>query len=145
MKLGSMFKDVAEAVFSKPATQPYPFVRTPAPTRLRGKLEWDPKKCTGCTLCTRDCPADAIELVVNDKQNKVFVMRYSVDQCIYCGQCVMNCRQKSIELSNEDWELAELGRDGFTIYYGDEVNVKKYLEAKANPPAPELESAETKA
>ncbi len=136
MKLGAMFRDVAAAFFKKPVTQKYPFERTPAPARLRGKLIWNAQKCTGCALCTKDCPSDAINLVVNDKQAKTFVMRYNVDRCIFCAQCVQNCRQKCLQMSNEEWELAALNKDAFTIYYGDENKVQSYLNqlAAANTP-----------
>jgi len=136
MKLGAMFRDVTSAFFRKPVTQKYPFERTPVPTRLRGKLIWNAQKCTGCSLCTKDCPSEAISLVVNDKQTKTFVMRYDVDRCIFCAQCVQNCRQKCLQMSSEDWELAALNKDAFTIYYGDENKVQSYLNqlAAANTP-----------
>jgi len=128
MKIGAMFRDIASSLVTKPVTQQYPFERRPAPTRLRGKLQWDPTKCTGCTLCIKDCPANAIEMVVNDKQNKVFVLRYHVDRCIYCSQCTINCRFKCLEMSNEEWELAALSKEPFLLYYGKAEAVKAYLD-----------------
>jgi formate hydrogenlyase subunit 6/NADH:ubiquinone oxidoreductase subunit I len=131
MKIGSMFLDVASGLFKKPVTQQYPFVRQPAPQRLRGKLQWASEKCTGCGLCVKDCPADAIEMVVNDKPNKVFVLRYHVDRCIFCAQCTVNCRFKCLEMSNTEWELAALSKEPFLIYYGKEEAVKAYLDKLA--------------
>jgi formate hydrogenlyase subunit 6/NADH:ubiquinone oxidoreductase subunit I len=137
MKLGSMFRDVIQSLFRKPVTQLYPFERTPVPARLHGKVVWDADKCTGCGLCTKDCPADAIELVVNDKKAKAFVMRYNVDRCIFCAQCAQNCRLGSISLSNQEWELAVLNRDTFTEYWGKPENVEAYLAQKNAPPEAE--------
>lgn len=131
MKIGAMFRDVASAVFQKPATQQYPFERQPTPARLRGKLVWNSEKCTGCTLCTKDCPTNAIQMVVNDKRAKTFVLQYHVDRCIFCAQCVQNCRFGCLEMSHEDWELASLSKEPFLLYYGSEANVKAYLEQAA--------------
>jgi len=51
----------------------------------------DPDKCKGCTLCARNCPADAITGEV--KQAHV------IDQakCIKCGQCLENCKFDAIQ------------------------------------------------
>lgn len=133
MKLGLMFRDVVGALFKAPATQAYPYVRTPTPERLRGKLEWNTEKCTGCGLCVKDCPADAIELVLNDKPNKRFVMRYSLDRCIFCAQCVQNCRLNCLAMSNTDWELAALDKNPFLMYWGKEEALKAYLESREAP------------
>jgi formate hydrogenlyase subunit 6/NADH:ubiquinone oxidoreductase subunit I len=130
MRMATMFSDVVRSAFRKPITRKYPFIIRQAPSRLRSKLIWNPEKCTGCGLCTKDCPSEAIELVVNDKQTKTFVMRYNLDRCTFCAQCVVNCRFKCIELSSDQWELAALDRESFTIYYGKQENVAEYLSAE---------------
>ncbi|MBZ0289106.1 MAG: 4Fe-4S binding protein, partial [Anaerolineae bacterium] len=76
MKLGAMIGDTLRSLFRRPATRQYPTVREKAPERLRGKLIWDAEKCTGCSLCVKDCPAQAIEVIMVDKAEKRFVMRY---------------------------------------------------------------------
>jgi formate hydrogenlyase subunit 6/NADH:ubiquinone oxidoreductase subunit I len=126
--IGSMVGDVLHAFFHKPVTQRYPFERTEAPPNFRGKLEWDLSNCTGCSLCIKDCPADAIQLVVIDKSAKRFVLRYHPDRCTYCAQCVINCRQKCLRLSNEEWELAELNKKSFTVFYGRNEDVTPLLD-----------------
>ena len=93
MKLTTMWKDALSSLFKPAATQRYPFVRREAPEHLRGQLHWDPSACTGCGLCAKDCPADALEVIVLDKKAKRFVMHYHVDRCTFCAQCVSSCRQ----------------------------------------------------
>jgi formate hydrogenlyase subunit 6/NADH:ubiquinone oxidoreductase subunit I len=139
MKISSMLWDMVESLFRSPVTQKYPFERLDAPERLRGKLVWNPEKCTGCGLCNKDCPSDAIELITIDKATKRFVVRYHMDRCTYCAQCVQNCRFKCMGMSNEQWELASLNKEPFTIYYGTEDNIKDFL-AKFPQPVSEISS-----
>jgi formate hydrogenlyase subunit 6/NADH:ubiquinone oxidoreductase subunit I len=136
LPIGSMIGDVLRSFFSKPVTRPYPFDRIEAPEAFRGKLIWDLSKCTGCQLCIKDCPADAIELIIVDRPNKRFIMKYHADRCTYCAQCVVNCRFKCLKLSSTEWELGSLVKAPFTVHYGRDVDVDAYLaEQEQNPPA----------
>lgn len=128
MSIGTIITDLVRSFFKRPATEMYPFVKKAAPERLRGKLHWDPAQCTGCQLCIKDCPANAIELIVIDKVNKRFVMRYHADRCIYCSQCVETCRFKCLSMSDEEWELAAVQRQPFEINYGREEDVQFILD-----------------
>ena len=128
MRLPTMFFDILRALFSKPATQRYPNPEPNTPERLRGKLYWNPERCTGCALCVKDCPADAIQLITLDKENKRFVMRYDVGRCTFCGQCVQSCRFDCLDLSSDEWSLAAVNRTPFTIYYGDKADVAQVME-----------------
>ena len=40
-----------------PETAGHPAIRQPAPARLRGPVQWDRLKCTGCGVCVDVCPA----------------------------------------------------------------------------------------
>lgn len=131
MKITTMLRDILLSLFRKPVTELYPAQRQPTPERLRGKLRWDPEKCTGCCLCVKDCPCDALELITIDKANKRFVMRYDVGRCTFCAQCVQNCRFNCLEMSNEDWELAATDKAPFTVYYGREEDVQSILDCFA--------------
>ena len=141
MKIGAMFKDLLTSFFSAPATERYPFERPETADRFRGKLYFDPAKCTGCNLCSKDCPAHALDIVIIDRAAKRFVARYNVDRCIYCSQCVQSCKFKCIGMSNEDWELASLNKEPFFVNYGKEediaVLVEKFGAPKTEPTAEE--------
>lgn len=127
MKLGTMLSDVFRSLFRQTATQQYPFERTQPPKRLRGKLHWDSEKCTGCSLCSKDCPANAIDVLRVDQGNKRFIVRYHADRCTFCAQCVLSCPQEALKLSPEEWELADVSKQPFTIYYGADVDVEHFL------------------
>lgn len=127
MTIGAMLGDILESLFKKPVTERYPFERKATPDRLRGKLYWEPEKCSGCQLCVKDCPADAIELIVLDKVAKKFVMRYNPDRCTFCGECVESCRFDCLGLSSEEWELAALNRDSFEVFFGKDEDVETLM------------------
>jgi formate hydrogenlyase subunit 6/NADH:ubiquinone oxidoreductase subunit I len=133
MKFNSMFTDILTSFFKKPITENYPTVRPEVAERFRGKLYFDPAKCTGCNLCSKDCPSDALEIIILDRAAKKFVARYHVDRCTYCGQCVQSCKFKCIGMSNKDWELAALNKQSFEVYYGKDEDIAALLERRAAP------------
>jgi formate hydrogenlyase subunit 6/NADH:ubiquinone oxidoreductase subunit I len=126
-----MLGDISRSLFSKNVTELYPFVRSQAPDALRGKLVFDPSKCTGCKICVRDCPASALELCVVDKAAKRYVMRFHTDRCAYCAQCVFSCNFDAMSLSHDAWELAGLSRDGFDVANGRPEDVAALEASKA--------------
>ncbi|HPH95734.1 MAG TPA: 4Fe-4S binding protein [Anaerolineaceae bacterium] len=139
MKIGALLGDVFRSLFKPPATERYPVEKKPAPMRLRGKLVYDSSKCTGCQLCAKDCPCDAIEIITIDRAAKRFIMRYRVDRCTFCAQCVESCRFGCLDLSNEEWELASVQKDPFTLTFGSEADLEAFL-AKTTGAQPEAET-----
>lgn len=125
MSFIAMLRDALKSLFHRPVTRNYPTTRTNPPPRLRGTLHWNPDACTGCSLCVRDCPANAIELTTVDRANKVFEMRYDASRCIFCAQCVQNCRFGCLTFSPEGWELAGPDKEAFTARYGQLENVNE--------------------
>lgn len=128
-----MLSDTFRALFRRPVTQRFPAEVTPSPPELRGELTYSPDKCTGCALCVKDCPANAIKLITLDKAAKRFVMEYHIDRCTFCGQCVQSCRFDCITLAGNRWALASATRDGFTVYYGKDEDVRIVVEGQTEP------------
>jgi uncharacterized protein len=54
------------------------------------KPKIDKKKCTGCGICTKWCPQDAISLI--DEQAVI-----SAKKCIGCGECLAMCRFDAVK------------------------------------------------
>lgn len=125
MPIGTMFGDVIRSIFRRPATQLYPAERKATPKRLRGELFYDPEKCVGCALCSKECPADALELITLDKKAKRFVLRYDAGRCTFCGQCVVSCRFNCLDMPSSKWELAGFDKDNFVHLYGEEADIKE--------------------
>ena len=57
-----------------------------------GEVEIDYKKCSGCMLCIKICPADA--LVMNNK--KPVMVSSRVHECMACGDCSAICTEQAI-------------------------------------------------
>lgn len=53
----------------------------------------DPEKCTGCTVCAKNCPTNAID----GNRKEVHLIRQ--DACIHCGMCYSKCKFDAILLS----------------------------------------------
>jgi formate hydrogenlyase subunit 6/NADH:ubiquinone oxidoreductase subunit I len=106
-----MVKEVFQRIFMKPATCKYPFVKAEVPEGFRGKQVFDINLCVSCGLCSRDCPAKAIEMVeVEGKRRPLF----HLDQCIFCYQCAESCPRNAIK-SSAIFELASTDKSNLVV------------------------------
>jgi formate hydrogenlyase subunit 6/NADH:ubiquinone oxidoreductase subunit I len=106
-----MVKALLSQLFRKPATCQYPFVKAEVPEGFRGKQVYDINLCISCGLCSRDCPASAIEMVeINGKRRPLF----HLDQCIFCYQCAESCPRNAIQ-STKIFELATTDKSSLVI------------------------------
>jgi ech hydrogenase subunit F len=106
-----MAKELLSHLFKKPATTQYPFVKAKVPAGFRGKQVYDINLCISCGLCSRDCPAKAIEMVeVEGKRRPLF----HLDLCIFCYQCAESCPRNAI-MSSEFFELASTNKSDLVV------------------------------
>ena len=111
LKVSPMIKRVFLHLFTKPATCKYPFVKAEVPPDFRGRQVFDIGLCVSCGLCSRDCPAKAIEMVeVDGKRRPMF----HLDLCVFCYQCAESCPRNAIK-SSVFFELAAIDKSTLII------------------------------
>ncbi|MDP4151866.1 MAG: 4Fe-4S dicluster domain-containing protein [Bacillota bacterium] len=95
MSVFHIAKIVLRSLFSKPATGMYPFKKREYYLSTRGSIQNDIESCIFCGLCSKKCPANAIEVSRNDKQ-------WSIDRfrCVTCNACVEACPKKCLVMKN---------------------------------------------
>ena len=105
--LGELFKGMAltgRHFWSRKITVQFPEERTPMSPRFRGlhalrRYENGEERCIACKLCEAVCPALAItiESEVRDDGSRR-TTRYDIDltKCIFCGFCEESCPVDSI-------------------------------------------------
>jgi len=86
-------------LFKKKITVEYPEERTPLSPRFRGlhalrRYESGEERCIACKLCEVICPALAITIESEERDDGTRrTTRYDIDmtKCIYCGLCQEAC------------------------------------------------------
>jgi len=94
----ALLLSLLDALIEGSETVSYPETEMELPNGYRGAIQLDPEKCTGCGLCARDCPANALELVKESKSD--YKLIYHPARCAYCGQCELSCHRGAISHSN---------------------------------------------
>jgi len=133
-RISPMWKRTVSHIFTKPATTKYPFVKPKLPDDYRGKPEYTIRTCnmidlsgtkresglgldvsalvnTHCTVCARDCPAFAIEIVEVDGKKRP---QFDLNKCIFCNQCVESCPRNAIK-GTAEYELATTDKKSLVI------------------------------
>jgi len=120
--LGEMFRTALE----RPITEECPFGKKVVAERFRGKLDIDPVKCTGCSVCEVVCPAGVTTMVpvaqkkIGDRTVDIKRPEFELYSCISCGQCVDDCRFGALTLTH-DFELA--------VFKKESLNMDKALKS----------------
>lgn len=91
-------------LFAKKITVQYPEEKTPQSPRFRGlhalrRYPNGEERCIGCKLCEAVCPALAITIETEPRDDGTRrTTRYDIDlfKCIYCGFCEESCPVDSI-------------------------------------------------
>lgn len=113
-----MLKTITKQFVKKPVTTRFPAEPAKRFDATRGKLVFDPSKCTSCTICQKRCPSQAI---VVDKAAKT----WTVDRfrCIICGSCIDLCKFKALSMDTAysaaatPAEREASGKETFAITY----------------------------
>ncbi len=119
--LGITFKQMFKPKF----TRQYPEERFEPGGNYRGRpvlvKEEDGERCVACGLCSRVCPALAIEVQAaeTDKEKERYPAKFEINmlRCIFCGLCEEVCPEEAIVMS-KDYDIvftepneAILGKD----------------------------------
>jgi formate hydrogenlyase subunit 6/NADH:ubiquinone oxidoreductase subunit I len=94
MSLLGMTKTVLKNLFTRPATERYPYVAKEYLTGARGKVDIEIEKCIFCGICQRKCPTAAIAVTKDPKVWTIDRLR-----CVSCNACVEVCPKKCLALN----------------------------------------------
>jgi formate hydrogenlyase subunit 6/NADH:ubiquinone oxidoreductase subunit I len=89
-------KEAFSNLFKKRATNKYPEVPASVADNFRGRQVLDLKNCISCTLCARECPANAIEMVMVEGKKRPLI---HLDKCVFCYACADVCPRKVFHTS----------------------------------------------
>ncbi|MDQ6988856.1 MAG: NADH-quinone oxidoreductase subunit NuoI [Mariprofundaceae bacterium] len=116
-------------LFKKKITVEYPEERTPLSPRFRGlhalrRYENGEERCIACKLCEVTCPALAITIESEERDDgSRRTTRYDIDmtKCIFCGFCQEACPVDAI-VETQEFEYASETREA--LYYDKEMLMK---------------------
>lgn len=134
-------------LFARKVTVQYPEEKTPQSPRFRGlhALRRYPngvERCIGCKLCEAVCPALAITIDTEPRDDGTRrTTRYDIDlfKCIYCGFCEESCPVDSIvETRQFEFHFEERGDHIITkdklLAVGDKYEKQIAADREADAP-----------
>ena len=110
-------------MFRPKFTMEYPEEKFIPPASYRGRpvLVMEENGCVACGLCSRVCPAIAIEVQASETEGEKerYPEKFEINmlRCIFCGFCEEVCPEEAIVMS-KDYELAFTNRED--ALYGKE-------------------------
>ena len=96
-------------IFKPKFTRQYPEERWEPPASFRGRPvlveENGVERCVACGLCSRVCPALAIEVQASETEllKERYPEKFEINmlRCIFCGMCEEVCPEEAIVMSKE--------------------------------------------
>ncbi|MCE1187831.1 MAG: NADH-quinone oxidoreductase subunit I [Ignavibacteria bacterium] len=119
-----------QSMFQPSFTMEYPEVKFEPPASYRGRPvlvqeEAGSERCVACGLCSRVCPALAIEVQAaeTESEKERYPEKFEINmlRCIFCGLCEEVCPEEAIIMS-KDYELAFTNRED-AIYDKSKLHV----------------------
>ena len=116
-------------MFKPKVTLNYPHEKGPLSPRFRGehalrRYENGEERCIACKLCEAVCPAQAITIDAEPREDgSRRTVRYDIDmtKCIYCGLCEESCPVDSI-VEGHNYEYSTFTRE--ELFYNKEKLLK---------------------
>ena len=84
----------------------------------------DKEKCTGCGLCTVDCPTKAF-IINQSNEGDTYQLVFRQEACDACGVCKKSCPENCLQLIEKDPEQNEAGKEAEVIF---EDNLSRCVE-----------------
>jgi NADH-quinone oxidoreductase subunit I len=127
-------------MFKPKFTRQYPEEKWEPPTAFRGRpvlvrSESGTERCVACGLCSRVCPALAIEVQASETEleKERYPVKFEINmlRCIFCGFCEEVCPEEAIVMSDDyiltftSQEQAIFGKDKLLM---SETKLKKRLD-----------------
>ena len=63
----------------------------------------DASLCSGCKLCVKDCPADAVRVrtPLREGEDPSVVFSFRGERCVSCGLCAEACPEKALSFKGK--------------------------------------------